>query len=734
MEVTTLNDGSSIRSGRMARSWIGHYAAVRRRAIGPARRLVRVLVLLLACHLVSALRVAHAADRIALMIGNSVYEHVTPLPNPGNDAADLGAALRRLGFEVTTVPDAGLADLNYALRQFARRSSGVEVALVFYAGHGMEMDGVNYLVPVDARLERDTDVKFDTVPLDRVLEATRGAGLRVVILDACRNNPLAAAMQRSDATRSISRGDFAPLNEQQLGGEMLVAYAAAEGTVAADGKGRNSPYTAALLAHLEQPLEIGTMFRRVRAQVLTSTRQQQRPHEYQSLLREHYLAGEPAAVAESPPLPDTTEDRADTPTQSIQQREAWQEVVFWESVRESEFPEDFEEFLRLWPEGIYAPLATSRLRRLRAAEASTTAVTAETGGNRPSAVSSEVPAPVSDPQPGPGSSGVPAPVSGTLPSSVSTSLPAPVSGTLPSPASTSLPAPVSGAPPSSDSSGAAPAASDTRPTPISSHTATTASDARPSPVSPDAPSSSATPPGSASTANVPDLLDLIEPEGPAGMQFVWIAPGEFQMGSVGSEADEDEAPVTSVRIRRGFWLGKYEVTQSEWMAVMGSNPSGFSGCGRCPVERVSWEDVQEFLQRINANELGNPYRLPTEAEWEYAARAGTTEDRYMASLDASAWHRSNSGLRTRPVGQREPNAFGLYDVLGNVWEWVHDWKDRYSGGDVTDPRGPQSGSKRVYRGCSWISDAKGCRMSLRYADASGYRFNHLGFRLLRRLP
>ena len=717
MEVTTLNDGSSIRSGRMARSWIGHYAAVRRRAIGPARRLVRVLVLLLACHLVSALRVAHAADRIALMIGNSVYEHVTPLPNPGNDAADLGAALRRLGFEVTTVPDAGLADLNYALRQFARRSSGVEVALVFYAGHGMEMDGVNYLVPVDARLERDTDVKFDTVPLDRVLEATRGAGLRVVILDACRNNPLAAAMQRSDATRSISRGDFAPLNEQQLGGEMLVAYAAAEGTVAADGKGRNSPYTAALLAHLEQPLEIGTMFRRVRAQVLTSTRQQQRPHEYQSLLREHYLAGEPAAVAESPPLPDTTEDRADTPTQSIQQREAWQEVVFWESVRESEFPEDFEEFLRLWPEGIYAPLAASRLRRLRAAEASTTAVTAETGRSRPSAASSDVPAPVSVPRPGPGSSG----------------MPAPVSGTLPSPASTNLPAPVSGAPPSSGSSGAVPAASDTRPTPVSSDVAPIASDARPSPVSSGAPSGSATPPGSASTANVPDVLDLIEPQGPAGMQFVWIAPGEFQMGSAGSGADEDEAPVTSVRISRGFWLGKYEVTQSEWAAVMGSNPSGFSGCDRCPVERVSWEDVREFLRRANADEPGNPYRLPTEAEWEYAARAGTSEDRYLVNLGATTWHRSNSGLRTRPVGRREPNAFGLYDVLGNVWEWVQDWKGSYPGGEVTDPRGPDSGLKHVYRGCSWISDPKGCRVSLRYADAPGYRFNHLGFRLLREM-
>ena len=229
-------------------------------------------------------------------------------------------------------------------------------------------------------------------------------------------------------------------------------------------------------------------------------------------------------------------------------------------------------------------------------------------------------------------------------------------------------------------------------------------------------------------------LDLLEPEGPAGMSLVWIPPGQFQMGSTSVDAAKDERPVTRVSISAGFWLGKYEVTQSEWTTLMGSNPSGFSGCERCPVERVSWEDVQEFLRRVNADEPVNLYRLPTEAEWEYAARAGTTEDRYLASLDKIAWHRSNSGLRTRPVGQREANAFGLYDMLGNVWEWVHDWQGRYSGRIVTDPLGPQSGSNRVYRGCSWVSDAKACRASLRYADSPAYRFNHLGFRLLRDMP
>ena len=169
----------------------------------------------------------------------------------------MSAALGRLGFDVTTVRDADRVGMNEALRVFTRESAGADVALVFYAGHGLEVDGVNYLVPVDARLERDTDVRFETVALDDVLAATVGASLRVVILDACRNNPLARSMQRTSASRSVSRGSFGELNEALLGDETLVAYAAAAGTTAADGTGRNSPYTAALLLYLEQPLEIG---------------------------------------------------------------------------------------------------------------------------------------------------------------------------------------------------------------------------------------------------------------------------------------------------------------------------------------------------------------------------------------------------------------------------------------------------------------------------------------------
>ena len=183
-----------------------------------------------------------------------------------------------------------------------------------------------------------------------------------------------------------------------------------------------------------------------------------------------------------------------------------------------------------------------------------------------------------------------------------------------------------------------------------------------------------------------------------GIEFVWVPAGEFQMGSTSRHAGDNEQPVTRVRISQGFYLGKYEVTQDEWQAVMGSNPSSFSGCGRCPVEQVSWEDAQAFIGRLNASSGGGRYRLPTEAEWEYAARAGTTTDTYAGNMtqplgndpvvDGIAWYYENSGLQTHPVGQKSPNGFGLHDMLGNVWEWVGDWYGAYPGGAVTDPSGP----------------------------------------------
>ena len=216
-----------------------------------------------------------------------------------------------------------------------------------------------------------------------------------------------------------------------------------------------------------------------------------------------------------------------------------------------------------------------------------------------------------------------------------------------------------------------------------------------------------------------------------GMEFAWVPAGEFRMGSTSSEAENDEQPVTQVRITRGFWLGKYEVTQAAWQRVMGTNPSDNDGCGQCPVEQVSWNDAQDFIRRLNGRAGENRYRLPTEAEWEYAARAGTTGDRY-GILDAIAWCVwENGGLATQPVAQKAPNAWQLYDMLGNVWEWVADWHGNYLGGTVTDIHGPASGLSRVYRGGGSWPGSTFCRASSRAHQSPSERGDVLGFRLLR---
>ncbi len=236
--------------------------------------------------------------------------------------------------------------------------------------------------------------------------------------------------------------------------------------------------------------------------------------------------------------------------------------------------------------------------------------------------------------------------------------------------------------------------------------------------------------------------------------FVRISPGTFQMGSESSESgrDDDEGPVHTVRITRAFLLQATEVTQSQYQSVMGSKPSRFSSCGgTCPVEQVSWFDAVKYCNALSKRE-GLPacyairgktvsfkglscggYRLPTEAEWEYAARAGTTGARH-GPLDSVAWHGGNSGRKTHPVGRKRANAWGLYDMLGNVWEWTGDWKGSYASGRQTDPTGPSRGSYRVNRGGCWYYSGRYVRSANRGDYSPGLRDRYLGFRPARSIP
>jgi formylglycine-generating enzyme required for sulfatase activity len=223
-------------------------------------------------------------------------------------------------------------------------------------------------------------------------------------------------------------------------------------------------------------------------------------------------------------------------------------------------------------------------------------------------------------------------------------------------------------------------------------------------------------------------------------KFIRVKGGTFTMGCTGeqgSDCDDDEKPAHPVTLG-DYYIGETEVTQAQWRAVMGNNPSSFTDCDECPVEKVSWNDVQDFISKLNSRSGGARYRLPTEAEWEYAARGGSLSKGYKYagsnSLDEVAWYDDNSGFKTHTVRMKKSNELGLYDMSGNVWEWCSDWEGSYSPGSQTNPTGPNTGDYRVYRGGGWLNYAGRCRVSARFHDEPDYRGNNLGFRLASSVP
>lgn len=241
---------------------------------------------------------AGAATRVALVIGNSAYQNVPFLPNPINDASDLSASLKRLGFDVKTVTDARYDDMRRSLIDFSQQANGAEIALIFFAGHGIQIDGENWLIPVDAQLATDLNVANETIGLQSLTRAVSNTSrLGLVMLDACRNNPFLRKMQGRKLSRAVERG----FSRVEPSDNVLVAFAARDGTTADDGSGRNSPFTQSLLKNIETPgLEITFMFRNIRDDVMAATQREQQPYVYGSLSREMiYLkppSSAPAAV------------------------------------------------------------------------------------------------------------------------------------------------------------------------------------------------------------------------------------------------------------------------------------------------------------------------------------------------------------------------------------------------------------------------------------------------------
>ena len=718
---------------------------------------------------------ALAAQRAALVIGNAAYAHVPALANPLNDAADVGAALARLGFAVTRLDNTGHAQLRQGLLDFQRAASASEVAVVFYAGHGIEVDGRNFLVPVDARLASDQDVEFEAIPLALVSRAvSRASGLRLVVLDACRENPFAVSMQRAGATRSIGRG----LARVEPSGETLVAYAAKEGTVAADGEGRNSPYSAALLRHLEEPgLEVGLMFRRVRDAVLRSTGGRQEPFVYGSLSsRGVYLASAPPASPSSTDLEATPSVGGPSPSRATAEQLA---ARAYEAAERLHAVAAYEAVLRRFPESVYADLAKAQIRRLK-----------ETPALSPAATDSPAVGPATPPAP---------PVPRVEPS------PAPA-GPNPEEAELSLgleraerrlvqeglaslglsPGPADGlfghrtrealrryqgekgltetGYLTADEAQALVALGEEsarreREKEEAERGADDESFARAKRLNTVAGYEEYLARGGRHESEARVLLaEVAKPRWGGGERFrdcpdcpelVVVPAGSYEMGSPSGEESryDDEGPVHRVRISEPFAVGVYEVTFREWDACRRaggcSHAPGDAGWGRGerPVIDVSWEDARAYVRWLS-RETGLEYRLLSESEWEYVARAGTTS-RYWWG-DGVGRNRANcAGCgsrwdddRTAPVGSFASNAFGLHDVHGNVWEWVEDcWHGSYQGAPSDGSAWTSGGDcgRPVLRGGSWLSNPGLLRSAIRIRYSAGSRSGNIGFRVARTL-
>ena len=692
----------------------------------------RMLLPLVGLLLVPALLPALAAERVALVVGNADYnEAVAKLRNPVNDATAVAAALRRLGFEVIEGTDLNEEAFYDKIGAFEDAMGSANVALFFYAGHGLQVDGRNYLAPVDLRLERKQDPRRHAIELEAVLEVMRSE-TNLVILDACRNNPLAGELARS---LGLSRAAVASrgLARVESASGTLIAYATEPGSVAADGTGNHSPYTEALLEHLETPgLSVQDLFTEVTASVLANTGEKQKPWTHSSLSKiVRLVPGDTSeATAAAPPPAPTSESVSErlTAEQSATER------LFWESAKDSEDAVELQAYLDRYPNGVYATLARNRLKSLPNA-----------------AADSEEPS---------------APLLRELLSVCATHLQANrlttgAGGTafacyqeVLRQDAVNLQA-LEGlgaiaeryrewaekAVQNEDWQRARKYLQKLRQV-HAEHPALAVLESRI-----EAAQAVATQQRQAAetrrqreAAQEKARREARQKWEKLGLVMVRVDGGSFTMGCQSgrdSNCDDDERPAHRVQVR-SFEIGKYEVTQGLWKAVMGNNPSRFRGCAECPVEKVNWDEVQGFLAKLNAR-TGERYRLPTEAEWEYAARGGrqSRSYEYAGSDNASSvgWYQYNSEDKTHPVGQKSANELGLHDMSGNVREWVQDcWNDSYQGAPA-DGRAWERGEcrRRVVRGGSWDYGPRDLRSAYRDWVVTGYRIYYLGFRVSRTL-
>jgi formylglycine-generating enzyme required for sulfatase activity len=612
---------------------------------------------------------ALAEKRVALVIGNGVYTHAPHLPNPANDADDVAAALMRIGFDVIKGTDLDQAGMQDAIIRFARAAQSADVGLFYYSGHAMQFNSVNYLMPVDARLNDEADL-YRFTKVDDVLGYLQQAkALKILVLDSCRDNPLAETLKRSiGLTRAASLERGLARIEAPIG--TIISYSTQAGRTAVDGKGRNSPYTTAFLKHIEEQSEIGDIFRDVSSDVYSATGKQQLPELSLSIIGKFYFKG-PTSIAISPsPRPAPVDPCAAA-------------GEHWKSAESIGTLAAFEDHLRRFPTCPFAGLAKARVDALKSKVA---VVVPPAPPARPPRVEDIAPAAVTKPAQPVNPCGAPA---------VAVSLS----------------------------------------------------------------SRAATPLTAVEECGVKPMDSFRECDKCPDM--VMIGAGSFAMGANNAQQTPIAAPRHQVTVAKPFAVGRFHITVAQFTAFVAEtghqadscmqgagaswrNP-GFAQSANSPVVCVSWHDASAYVAWLS-KKTGKVYRLLTEAEWEYAARAGTTTEWFWGDEAKGADGKAhahcvdcagggNIATTTTPVGSFKPNMFGLYDMAGDAGQLVQDcYHANYNGAPTDGSAWIGAGCLfRVIRGGSWAKTLHWARSSHRFLIGPDERTYEVGFRVARTL-
>jgi len=764
-------------------------------------------ILLVVCAIGLFCEPAFADRRIALVIGNSAYERVPQLPNPVNDATAMAEMFKKAGFEAVTLKlDLKAVEMRRALRDFVDAVREADLAIIYYAGHGLEIDGSNYLVPVDAVLERDIDAYDEAIPLDRLLAVVEPAKrLRMVILDACRDNPFAKRLRRPVASRSLQRG---LVMVEPNSPNTLVAFAAKAGSTADDGDARNSPFTTALVKHLPVPgLDIRKAFGFVRDDVLKVTNYKQEPFIYGS------LGGDDVALVPLPPAPKV--DPSLAARDDYQLTSQINVIAAWDS------------FLAKYPTGFYSDLARAQRDKLiaardaeqgrlaaekkalddaRAAEdariAASKAKAAEDSRVAKAAEEARVAKAAEEARIAKAAEQAKAAKAAEEAKVAKAAEEARVARAAEAARAAKAAEEARSAKAAEEAKAAEARAKAAQPAQGQQLAAILPHEIRPAPDIGKAeprvqggcagtePQAAALSLDAAKALSLPEECGLKPKQSFRECQncpeMVVVPPGEFMMGSSAGEignglAAANEAPQHKVLVRETLALGRFEVTRDQFAAFVAA--SGYKAGSRCftfeqnvPRERenrsflapgyaqegnhpavcVSWTDAQAYVDWLSKT-TGKPYRLLSEAEFEYAARAGSTLPyaftdnpadlcRFVNGADQAA---RNAGLPqdapymacsdgypfTAPVGMLKANAFGVSDLIGNVWEWTADcFADDYRGASADSAARSQADcAARTVRGGDWFSAAASLRPAIRAKAGPDARHDDIGFRVARTL-